>query len=123
MCMKLYIDGYRVTPKPEESLFDMVKALGLLKGSLDSDPIAAKIAGRLFTLNYIPLRQKDVTPDRTSVRKAMAASDGMVRLVRYTDPLGQEVYTRTAQFVLFLAIRRLWPAATAKMRSASTQKA
>ena len=32
MCMKLYIDGYRVTPKPEESLFDMVKALGLLKG-------------------------------------------------------------------------------------------
>ena len=115
MCMKLYIDGYRVTPKPEESLFDMVKALGLLKGSLDSDPIAAKIAGRLFTLNYIPLRQKDVTPDRTSVRKAMAASDGVVRLVRYTDPLGQEVYTRTAQFVLFLAIRRLWPAATAKM--------
>ena len=113
--MKLYIDGRRVTPKPEESLFDMVKALGLWQGSLATDPIAAKIAGRLFTLNYIPLRQKDVTPDRTSVRKAMAASEGVVRLVRYTDPLGQEVYTRTAQFVLFLAIRRLWPAATAKM--------
>ena len=113
--MKLYIDGRRVTPKPEESLFDMVKALGLWQGSLSTDPIAAKIAGRLFTLNYIPLRQKDVTPDRTSVRKAMAASEGVVRLVRYTDPLGQEVYTRTAQFVLFLAIRRLWPAATAKM--------
>ena len=113
--MKLYIVGRRVTPKPEESLFDMVKALGLWQGSLATDPIAAKIAGRLFTLNYIPLRQKDVTPDRTSVRKAMAASEGVVRLVRYTDPLGQEVYTRTAQFVLFLAIRRLWPAATAKM--------
>ncbi len=113
--MKLFIDGYPVTPKPEESLFDMVKSLGLFKGNLAADPIAAKIAGRLFTLNYIPLRQKDVTPDRTSVRKAMAASEGVVRLVRYTDPMGQEVYTRTAQFILFLAIRRLWPAATAKM--------
>ena len=113
--MKLHIDGYSVIPKPEESLYDMVKDLDLVTGSLSTDPIAAKIAGRLFTLNYIPLRQKDVTPDRESVRKAMAASGGVVRLIRYADPMGQEVYTRTAQFILFLAIRRLWPCATAKM--------
>jgi hypothetical protein len=47
--MKLHIDGYSVTPKPEESLFDMVKELGLVTRRLSEDPIAAKIAGRLFT--------------------------------------------------------------------------
>ena len=113
--MKLYIDHLEITPRPEQSLYDLARELGLLTGSLATDPIAAKIAGRVFTLNYVPLREKDLTPDRTSMRKAMAASGGVVRLLRYTDHEGRDVYTRTAQFVLFLAIRRLWPAATAKM--------
>ncbi len=113
--MKLLIDGYEITPKPEQSLFDMLGERGLIQGKLSTDPIAARIAGRIFTLNYIPLRQKDVTPDRESVRKAMAASGGAVKLLYYTDHDGRDAYTRTAQFVLFLAIRRLWPAATAKM--------
>ena len=113
--MKLYIDGTEITPRPEQSLYEIVDGMGLLQGSLATDPIAAKIAGRVFTLNYVPLRQKDLTPDRTSMRKAMAASGGGIRLLRYADPEGRDVYTRTAQFILFLAIRRLWPAATAKM--------
>ena len=93
----------------------MAKELGLVSGKLSTDPIAAKIAGRVFTLNYIPLRQKDITPDRESIRKAMAASDGIVHLIRYTDPIGRDVYTRTAQFIVFLAIRRLWPEAQGSM--------
>jgi uridine kinase len=113
--MKLYIDNLEVTPRPEQSLCEIVRDAGLLTGSLRTDPIAAKISGRVFTLNYIPLRQKDLTPDRTSVRKAVAASGGVVRLLYYTDHEGRDVYTRTAQFVLFSAVRRLWPAATAKM--------
>ena len=113
--MKLYIDGTEIIPAPEQSLYEIVKEMGFLKGSLATDPIAAKIAGRVFTLNYIPLRQKDLTPDRTSMRKAMAASGGCVKLLRYADHEGRDVYTRTAQFILFLAIRRLWPTATAKM--------
>ena len=113
--MKLFIDHLEVTPRPEQSLYELAEELGLLTGSLSTDPIAAKIAGRVFTLNYIPLRQKDLTPDRTSMRKAMAASGGVVKLLRYTDHEGRDVYTRTAQFILFLAIRRLWPAAVAKM--------
>ena len=113
--MKLLIDGYEIIPKPEQSLFEMLGELGLIRGKLSTDPIAAQIAGRIFTLNYIPVREKDVTPDRTSVRKAMAASGGVVRLLRYTDHAGRDAYTRTAQFVLFLAIRRLWPASVAKM--------
>ncbi len=113
--MKLTIDGRPVTAAPDQTLYDIVSALGLMKGKLSADPIAAKIAGRVFTLNYIPLRKKDLRPERGSIRRAMAASDGSVSLLRYRDPAGRDVYVRTAQFILFLALRRLWPAARARM--------
>ena len=112
--MRLTIDGNPIVAKPDQSLLEMVTELGLLPGTMSGDPIAAKIAGRVFTLNYIPLRQKDVTAERGSIRKAMAASGGVVRLLRYSDPVGRDVYTRTAQFVLLYALRRLWPSAGAK---------
>ena len=35
--------------------------------------------------------------------------------VRYADEAGKEAYIRTAQFVIFLALRQLWPEARAKM--------
>ena len=113
--MKLYIDNKEVTAKVDQSLLDMVRELGLISGKLSTDPIAAKIAGRVFTLNYVPLRQKDVAPDRQSIRTAMAASGGVINLIRYSDPIGRDVYTRTAQFVIFLAIKRLWPKAQGSM--------
>ena len=113
--MKLYIDGIEVTALPGQSLYDIASGLGLFSGKLSSDPIVAKITGRVFTLNYIPVRQKDVLPDRESVRKAMAASVGVIRLLRYGDASARDAYRRTAQFVLFLAIGRLWPDAQAKM--------
>ncbi len=112
--MKLIIDGIAVVARPEQSLLDIITEMGLIKGKLSTDPIAAKISGRVFTLNYIPVRQKDIT-ERESVRKAMAASDGVIRLLRYSDPAGRDAYIRTSQFVLFLALRRLWPEARAKM--------
>lgn len=112
--MRLVFDGHPIEARPDQSLLDMVKELGLLPGNMSGDPIAAKIAGRVFTLNYIPLRQKDMTAERGSIRKAMAASDGTVRLLRYSDPVGRDVYNRTAQFVLLYAIRRLWPKAKSK---------
>ena len=113
--MNLIIDGYSAKARPEQSLLDIVKELGLINGKLSTDPIAAKIAGEVFTLNYITVREKDVGADRESARRAMAASNGVVRLLRYNDPTGQEVYTRTAQFVLFLALGQLYPKAKAKM--------
>ncbi len=113
--MKLIIDGYEVSASCGQSLYDMVNELGLFTGKLSSDPLAAKIAGRVFTLNYIPMREKDVV-ERSSVRKAMAASGGVVRLLRYDDPAAREVYDRTARFVLFLAMHRLWPEAESKIR-------
>ncbi len=113
--MKLYIDGTEIQAKPGQSLYDMARELGLFSGKLSTDPLVAKITGRVFTLNYIPLREKDVLPDRESVRKAMAASGGVIRLLHYSDPSARDAYRRTAQFVLFLAIGRLWPTAQAKM--------
>lgn len=113
--MKLKIDQFIIDAAPDESLYDLTKRLGLFTGSLATDPIAAKIAGRVFTLNYIPLRRKDVGEEKSSVRRAMASSDGVVKLLRYRDAAGRECYIRTAQFVLFLALERLWPEARAKM--------
>ncbi len=113
--MKLIIDGREVSAGADQSLLDIIKEMGLVTGKLSTDPIAAKIGGDIFTLNYIPLREKDVRPDSERVREAIAEAGGIIRLVRYTDPAGAEVYTRTAQFVLFLAIEQLWPKAEATM--------
>ena len=113
--MNLTIDGRAVQAEPGQSLLQLVRRLDLEGNTLADRPLAAKIAGEVFTLNYIPLRQKDADPDRTSIRRAMAASNGEVRLLRYSDPAGKECYIRTAQFILFLALGQLWPQAKAKM--------
>ena len=113
--MELFIDGHPIRTQPEQSLLDLVKELKLEGETLGDRPLAAKIAGEVFTLNYVPLRQKDAQADRPSMRRAMAASCGEVRLLRYGDAAGKECYIRTAQFTVFLAIRQLWPGARAKM--------
>ena len=111
--MKLTIDGYPVEAKPGQSLLELTQALNLTGKGLGQRPLAAKIAGEVFTLNYIPVR--DTQGDRPSIRRAMAASDGQVYLLRYGDAAGKECYIRTAQFVVFLALRQLWPQAKGKM--------
>ena len=99
--MELTIDGRVIPAQPGKSLLDLTRALGLEGATLKDRPLAAKIAGEVFTLNYIPLREKDAAADRISIRRAMAASHGEVRLLRYGDPAGKECYIRTAQFALF----------------------
>lgn len=113
--MELRIDGMPVEARPGASLLDLLRELGLDTPALSTRPLAAKLAGEVFTLNYIPVRVKDADPDRPSIRRAMAASDGEVRLLRITDAAGWEAYARTAQFVMFLALRQLWPQARGKM--------
>jgi len=113
--MNLHIEGKSITPKPGQSLLDLIRALGLEGETLRDRPLAAKIAGEVFTLNYIPLREQDTGADRPSMRRAMAASSGEIRLLRYADEAGRDCYQRTAWFVLFLALRQLWPEAAAKM--------
>ena len=113
--MKLLIDDVAVVPKPGESLLDIIKRMDMDDPKLSRRPIAAKIAGEVFNLNYIPLRKKDIVEDRESIRQAMAASNGVIHLLRYEDPAGKDVYARTAQFMVFLAIHLIYPNARAKM--------
>ena len=113
--MKLYIDNKPIDAQPGQSLRELIAALGLERTELSLRPLAAKIAGEVFTLNYIPVRQKELKGERQSIRRAMAASNGEIHLLRYTDAAGRDVYKRTFQFVVFLALRQLWPQATAKM--------
>ena len=113
--MKLRIDGNEIIAQKGQTLLDLVKALDLEKESLVVRPLAAKIAGEVFTLNYIPVREQEVSGERPSMRRAMVASGGEVRLLRYRDNAGKEAYIRTAQFAIFLALRQLWPQAETKM--------
>ena len=113
--MKLRIDGLEVIAQPGETLLDLLRHLELDDERLSCRPLVAKIAGEVFTLNYIPVRQQESNPDRPSIRRAMAASGGEIRLLRYGDAAGREAYIRTAQFVIFLAFHQLWPEAVVKM--------
>ena len=113
--MRLHIDGQQIDAKPGQSLRELIVALGLERAALSDRPLAAKIAGEVFTLNYIPVRQTEPAGERQSIRRAMAASNGQVHLLRYSDAAGRDVYNRTAQFVIFLALRQLYPEATAKI--------
>jgi len=113
--MHLTIDGKNIQAKPQQSLLELIRSENMDSGSLKTRPLAAKLAGEVFTLNYIPVRQKDADADRPSIRRAMAASNGEVRLLRYADEAGKECYLRTAWFLVFLAMRQLWPAARTKM--------
>ena len=113
--MILCIDGAQITAAPGQSLLELAAQLGLVTGKLSTTPLAARIAGEVFTLNYIPVREKDIAQDRLSMRRAMAASGGKVTLLRYGDTSGKDAYARTARFVMFLAMEQLWPHARAKM--------
>jgi len=113
--MKLTIDHREITARTGQTLQELVRNLGLDRRVLSQRPLAAKIAGETFTLNYVPVRLKEELDQTQPQRRAMAASGGEVRLLRYGDITGREAYTRTVQFVVFLALRQLWPGVTAKV--------
>jgi len=113
--MKLTVDGMQYIPTYDESLLQIIKQLDMDHEKLSQRPLAAKIAGEVFNLNYIPVRKRDNGVDRPSIRTAMAASKGIVHLLTIGDPAGRQVYIRTAQFVIFLALFQLWPKAKAYM--------
>ncbi len=115
--MKLRINGYEIDAKPGQTLLELIEMLGLSGSKLSERPLAAKIAGEVFNLNYVPVRVTELCSDRPSIRRAMAASGGEVQLLYYNDPIGKDVYERTARFVLFLALENCYPSIEAKMGS------
>ena len=113
--MELKINGRSIQAEPGQSLLELISLLDLQGSTLSQRPLAAKIAGEVFTLNYIPVRPQTEDTEGASIRRAMAASGGVVRLLYYRDEAGKECYIRTAQFVIFLAMRQLWKEARTKM--------
>ena len=113
--MKLTIDHHEIEARTGQTLLELIRELGLDTGSLAARPLAAKIAGETFTLNYVPVRLKEELDPTNPQRRAMAASDGHIKLLHYSDNTGRDAYTRTVQFLLFLALRQLYPGVTAKM--------
>ena len=105
--MELYLEKTRIEAVPGKSLRQLIVENGLDSRSLNERPLAARIAGETFTLNYIPLRESDIQD--LTVRKAVAAAKGQVQLLRYRDPKGKRVYERTALFVLYQVLSGLYP--------------
>ncbi len=131
--MQIIIDGRPVEAKADESLLSMVKRLGLDTDSLKTRPLAADIAGEVFTLNYIPMRQKEQggasvdavpegeqneAPTTLRMRKAIRKSNGDIKLIRYSETRGKAIYERTMLYVFFLAMRELFPHAKTKVNYA-----
>ena len=58
--MKLWIDGHQIIAGVDQTLLDLVRELNLDSELLSHRPIAAKIAGEVFSLNYVPVRMEDI---------------------------------------------------------------
>lgn len=118
--MQITIDGHAIEAAAGDRLVDLVRRLGLDTDSLATRPLAADIAGEVFTLNYIPLRGvgNDDAPTTERLRRAIANGGGKVKLIRYDEARGRAVYERTLLFVFFLAMRSLFPNATARVNHA-----
>ena len=119
--MQITVNSIPVSIEPGESILDIVHRLGLDTESLKTRPLAADIAGETFTLNYVPMRQKEQQGDNPTtfrMRKAIRKSSGEVKLIGYDDPRGKAIYERTVIYVFFLAMRELFPKAHAKINFA-----
>ena len=113
--MYLTIDGHKIDAQPGKSILQLIQNLNLDSDRLSERPIAARIAGEVFTLNYIPVRHTGEDGDTAVMRRAMEASGGEIHLIRYRDSSGKKCYIRTAQFTMFLAMKQLWPDSNPKI--------
>ena len=118
--MLLHINDIPVEANAGERLVDLVRRIGLDTDSLKTRPIAADIAGEIFTLNYIPVREENQTdaPTTFRMRKAIRRGGGEVKLIRYEESRGRAIYERTIIYMFFLAMRELFPKAHAKVNYA-----
>ncbi len=118
--MQIRINGIPAEVSAGESLLDIVRRLGLDTDSLKTRPIAADIAGEVFTLNYIPMREKEQGDNPTTfrMRKAIRKGGGDVKLILYGESRGRAIYERTIIYIFFLAMRELFPAAHCKINYA-----
>lgn len=89
--MPITIEGKSCELRPGTTILEYVRELGLDSASLDNKPLAAQLGGEIFNLSYCPKRDCELT------------------LLRFADEEGRRVYERTLQFVLIIAVRKLFP--------------
>ena len=106
--MQLFLDGKAIEAQCGETLLTLVRRAGLDSLDMAQRPIAAQIGGDIYTLNVDPVHE---TPTGIEPRQAVRRAQGQIKLLRYGDDLGKRVYERTLQYVLFMALRQLWPKA------------
>lgn len=106
--MQLFLDNIPVEVEGGEPLLRLIQRAGLDSDILAKKPLAAQIGGAVFTLNSDPVHRDE---KGVRLRRAVQDAGGRIKLLRYGDDLGKRVYERTLQYVLFMAMRRLWPGA------------
>lgn len=96
--MNISMDGNNVELRSGSTLLEGIRRAGMDSISLADRPLAAQIAGEVFSLNYTPNKDTKMT------------------LLRYGDEMGRRVYERTVQFVFITAVRKLYPNARVWVR-------
>ncbi len=104
--MQLTLDSIKITAESGETLKQLIERAGLDSTDVATKPLAARIGGEVFHLNYDPIRAQDGEP-----RSAVLNANGEIHLLRYNTSQGRRVYERTLLFVLCLAVRRHFPGA------------
>ena len=67
--MNLIIEGREICPQSDQSLLDILRKMELVTDRLSTNPLVAQIAGEVFTLNYIPVREKDAARSNCCIMK------------------------------------------------------
>lgn len=98
MDLNMNMDGKTIALQSGKTILDAVRMAGLDSISLAERPLAAQIAGEVFSLSFTPNRNTDM------------------HLLRYRDEMGRRVYERTLQFVFIVAVRKLYPTARVWVR-------
>lgn len=91
--MSIVIDGRKTEFESGTSILEYAKKLGFETGNTADRPLAAIIGGKVFNLMFAPKQECELS------------------LLRFSDEEGRRVYERTLQFVLILAMRKLFPKA------------
>lgn len=90
-CSVVEIEGHSIPLTEGRTILEYIGEAGLSGDSMQDKPLAAKLGGEVFNLNYAP-------------RRGLA-----LKLLRFADEEGRRVYERTLQFILILAVRRIFP--------------
>lgn len=89
--MLITVDGKTVSLEAGGTVSDAIRLAGFNADTARERPLAARIGGEIFNLNYTLKR------------------DCELNLLRFADEEGRRVYERTLQFVFIMAVRKCLP--------------